>query len=115
MKLRHIFLVITIVCCFLIGACRQPESSSTISEPPAGSFTIESFVVADGSTVQQMRCASITPDFFRISRASPLLGRLFVPEDYQASKQGVVIISHRFWEQKFSLDPAVIGTKLRMN
>jgi len=115
MNLRHICLVITVICCFLMGACRKLGSTSTPPDPPATSFTVESFEIADGSTSQQLRCASVTPDFFRTSRTNPLLGRLFGPEEYQSNKQRVVVISYRFWEQKFSLNPAVIGTRLRMN
>ena len=115
MKLRHICLVITITCCFVMGACRRPGSSSTPPDPPPTSFTVESFEIADGSVSQQWRRASVTPDFFRTSGTNPLLGRLFGPEEYQSDKQRVVVISYRLWEQKFSLSPAVIGTGLRMN
>ncbi|QQS45196.1 MAG: ABC transporter permease [Acidobacteriota bacterium] len=112
---RQFFLFRTIVFCFLIGACRWSGSDPKVSDPPATSFTVASFEITGGAKNQKVQLASVTPDFFKISRTRPLLGRLFVPEDYRSNTHQVVIISHRFWEREFSMSRTIIGTQLTIN
>jgi putative ABC transport system permease protein len=51
-------------------------------------------------------------DFFSLLGAKPVLGRRFLPEDYQLDGERVVILSHRLWQRRFGVDPGVIGRTL---
>lgn len=44
-----------------------------------------------------------------------VLGRTLTPEDDQQSAEPVAVISHRYWQNRFSGDPAVIGKTVQVN
>ncbi|MBV9302663.1 MAG: ABC transporter permease [Acidobacteriaceae bacterium] len=50
----------------------------------------------------------VTPNFFSVLRVKPVLGRIFSKGEMQDRSQAVVI-SHSFWEERFSKDPKAIG------
>jgi len=106
--------LIMIMFCIQAGACRSSGATSSAPTPPAGSYTTGLFEVAYGTTVLKASGASVSPEFFPGVSARPLLGRLFLPEEYLAGKQGVVILSHRLWQQRLGGNPSVIGTVLQI-
>ena len=106
--------LIIIMFCIQAGACRSSGATSPAPTPPAGSYTTKSFEVAYGTTILQARGVSVSPEFFPGVSARPLLGRLFLPADYLAGKQGVVILSHGLWQQKLGGNLSVIGTVLQI-
>jgi putative ABC transport system permease protein len=70
---------------------------------------------------------TVTPGFFELVGAHPLLGRSFRQEDYAAAEaqarrqgeagrsSGVVILEHGFWQRRFGGDPAIIGRTLMLD
>ena len=60
--------------------------------------------VAAGDRSLQARVASVSPDFWEISGARPMIGRL--PD---SGEQNVVMLSHALFEQVFGGDPAFVG------
>src|SRR5262249_59005234 len=105
---------IMIMFCIQVGACRSSRATSSAPIPPAGSYTTGTFEVAYGTTILQASGVSVSPEFFPGVSARPLLGRLFLPEDYLAGKQRVVILSHRLWQQRLGGNPTVIGAVLQI-
>src|SRR5580658_589242 len=49
-------------------------------------------------SVQQVTCSA---DFFRVLKATPLLGRTFQPDDDAANAPNVAILTARFWRQHY--------------
>jgi hypothetical protein len=45
----------------------------------------------------------------------PVLGRTISVEDDQAAASPVAVITHRYWSQRFGLDPAVVGKTIDVN
>jgi putative ABC transport system permease protein len=56
--------------------------------------------------------ASGTQQFFDVLGIRPVLGRLFVPEEYKSLQDSSLIISWKFWQEQFGGDPHVIGRAL---
>src|ERR1043165_905774 len=54
----------------------------------------------------------VTADYFKVMRATPLLGRDFTPADDQPGAAAVTIISYGFWQQRFAGDPNIIGKQI---
>ena len=54
----------------------------------------------------------VTSDYFKVMRASPMLGRDFTPADDQPGAAAVTIISYGFWQQRFAGDPNIIGKQI---
>lgn len=58
----------------------------------------------------------VTANFFDVLEVRPLLGRTFFPdEDQQPGGNPVLVISERFWRQRFAGDPGVIGRAVEIN
>ena len=103
-----------IVGCILIAGCVQTREANAPS-PPATSYQVGSFDLQDSGSTQKVRGASVTSAFFQSAKEPPLLGRGFLPEEYSSGRQQVVMVSERFWQQRFGGDPRTIGTTMRLN
>lgn len=58
----------------------------------------------------------VSGNYFNILGAQPLSGRAILPSDDAAPGSGtVVVVSHRFWRQSLSADPAIIGKTININ
>jgi len=97
-------------CCLLIAACSQGDSRRDYPAPPAGSYRTESLPLTTGGTSNPVRVAFVTRAFFQAVREQPSLGRAFAAEEHQSgNREGVIILSHGLWQQRFGSDPALIG------
>src|SRR5262245_9523196 len=54
-------------------------------------------------------------NLFSVLGASAQIGRTFAPEENERGKDNVVILSHGFWQRRFSGDPDVVGKSLVLN
>jgi putative ABC transport system permease protein len=57
----------------------------------------------------------VSHDFFDLLGITPILGRTFVKADDEHGAEAVLILSHRYWRQKFGADPAIVGRLFEMN
>ncbi|WP_109484757.1 ABC transporter permease [Occallatibacter savannae] len=58
----------------------------------------------------------VSGNYFHVLDAQPLVGRTILPSDDAATGSGaVVVLSHRFWRQSLSEDPAIIGKTISIN
>ncbi len=57
----------------------------------------------------------VTPDFFKVTGLSPVLGRTFLPSEGQAGNDHVVILSDALWHVRFGADPNVVGRTININ
>jgi len=57
-------------------------------------------------SVQQVPCSA---NFFRVLKATPLLGRTFQPDDDAANAPNVAVLTTRFWRQHYDGRNDVIG------
>jgi len=52
---------------------------------------------------------------FKMLGVVPAMGRSFVPEEYRPGGDDVVIVSHRFWQEHFHSDPAVLNRTINVD
>jgi predicted permease len=58
----------------------------------------------------------VSGSYFPVLGVTPALGRVFDGRDEQApGANPVVVLSHRYWQERFRADPSVIGRALRVN
>jgi putative ABC transport system permease protein len=67
------------------------------------------------SEPERVAAPRATANFFRTLGVKVALGRDFNAEEEVAGKNNVVVLSHGFWQRKFSGDPAVIGRQLDLD
>ncbi|HVU34528.1 MAG TPA: ADOP family duplicated permease [Opitutaceae bacterium] len=85
---------------------------------PVGAFALFSFeqqaVARPGQPPELQSGLSVTSDFLRLLRIQPALGRDFLPDDDRRGQPAVVLLTNRFWRERFGADPAVLGQPLRI-
>lgn len=57
----------------------------------------------------------VTSSYFGVLGVQPALGRGFLPEDDLPGARPVVVISHAYWKNALSSDPAVLGRTITLN
>ena len=90
------------------------ESARTFASLAA--FTGNTANVSDeGKLPERYGGAFVTDNTFHIMRQRPILGRDFLPEDDRPGAQAVVLLGHGVWQNRYGLDPNVIGRTVRIN
>ena len=65
---------------------------------------------------ERVRVAAVTEDYFSVVGSEALLGRTFLPEDYNPPGPArVLIISFGLWQKRFGADGNIIGEKIYLN
>jgi putative ABC transport system permease protein len=59
--------------------------------------------------------AGVTPDFFRVFRVQPILGRDFAADDNKKGSAPVVIVSHGFWRDFLGASPDLSRAHLKID
>lgn len=58
---------------------------------------------------------TVSPEFFSILRATPLLGRTLLPEDGVQGHNQVVVLSYQFWRRQFGANPGAVGQQIEVD
>jgi hypothetical protein len=95
----------------VLTACQRPDPTP---QPPAGSFVIDSVMVARnaGSDTLLAR-ARVSEEFFPAVQMAPGLGRSFVNPDF-TSPTAVAMLSWELFRNVFGAQPEIIGTSVRI-
>jgi predicted permease len=57
----------------------------------------------------------VTPSYFRVLKAQPILGRAFTEDEAVQGKDRVAILTESLWDEMFARDPKVIGRDIRLS
>src|ERR1044072_2640655 len=71
-------------------------------------------VSADGQA-DVARGQAVSENYFSALGVQPALGRLLTDEDDKAGVAPVAVLSHRYWQKRFSGDPAIVGKQVNLN
>src|SRR5262245_54096409 len=74
-----------------------------------------SYTLTGRGEPEQLYSARVSADFFPALGVKPMLGRAFTAEEDRPGAAGVVVVSHRLWESRFSADPKLIGQTITLN
>jgi predicted permease len=58
---------------------------------------------------------AVSGDYYSALGLTPAIGRALTDEDDQAGAVPVCLISYRYWQSRFALDPSVIGKRVALN
>ena len=62
---------------------------------------------------EDLRGFSVTNGFFEVLGVRPVMGRPFLPEEYKAGNDGVLILLYDAWHARFGADPQILGRQLQ--
>ena len=69
----------------------------------------------DGTPVERVAGAQVSPSYFRLLGAHPALGRDFTDADEANGGTDVVILGDALWRSRFSADPKIVGRAISMD
>jgi putative ABC transport system permease protein len=59
--------------------------------------------------------ASVTPEFFRVLRVQPSMGRGFLADEDQPGRDHVVILSGKLWRSRFGANAQILGKTIKLD
>ncbi len=70
----------------------------------------------NAAQAEPAQAQAVSGNFFDVLGVAAALGRTLTPnDDLPGAPQAVVVLSHSFWQRRFALDPAAIGTTITLN
>jgi predicted permease len=74
------------------------------------------FPIMTGETeAERVPAIQVGDGFFNIMKGTPLLGRVFTPEEQQEGKDFVIVLGHGLWQRRFGSDPNIVGKNVYLN
>lgn len=64
---------------------------------------------------QPLRGLRVSPEFFSVLQASPMLGRTIAAGEDQPGREHVIVLSHGLWTAKFGADPSLVGRNVTLD
>jgi predicted permease len=77
-------------------------------------FQGQGLTIGERGSVERVLGYGITPSFFRLLEAKPVLGRIFTEEEGERGNERKVILSYGLWQQLYGGSPSVLGKDLRI-
>ena len=71
-------------------------------------------LITDNGNSEPMRGVDITASALRVTRVSPLRGRLLTDDDEAPGAPPVVLLSYGAWQKNFEGDPSIVGKKIQL-
>jgi predicted permease len=68
-----------------------------------------------GQQAEVISAQAVSGGYYTGLGVQSVLGRAITDEDDRTGAAPVVVLSHQFWQERFSADPAVIGQPLKLN
>ena len=78
-------------------------------------YRFRQFNLAAAGQAEAVVAGAVGSDFFEITRGTPLMGRVFLPEEDSPARGHVVILSEAFWKSHLGAAPDAIGRRLTLN
>ena len=105
------------------GIARFPVSPANFYDWKRDATSFESMAIhrfrdlrlTGGERAQALVASAVEPDFFRVVRAQPALGRIFSAEEDSPGRSRVVILSDRFWRAHFNAAADAVGRTLTLD
>ncbi len=89
-------------------------SAGSFEELGARLFFATSLVLEGDGPPESVLAQRATPSFLSALRPRPSAGRLFTEEEGELGGDGVALLTHDFWRERFDANPAVVGRSLRV-
>ena len=91
------------------------QSQCTTFENMAFFESPDKWPLSDVGEAAEVTGTRVSPEFFSVLGAAPLLGRTFASEEAKEGGPPVVILSQGIWKRMFESDPAIIGRTITLN
>jgi putative ABC transport system permease protein len=88
----------------------QSNSFEQLAAETGGSVT-----ATGGEQPELFPGARVSDDYFAMLGIKPMLGRVFLPDEFKSAAGPAIILSHRLWQRRFAADPGLVGQTLTLD
>lgn len=78
-------------------------------------YWTDDYTLTGAGEPESVAVTRVTPQFARVLRVEPLLGRWFDPGVVGTDAPRHAVLSHAMWTTRFGSDPDIVGTTIRLN
>ena len=71
--------------------------------------------MSGGTEAERIPAIQVGDGFFKVMKGTPLLGRVFTPEEQEDGKDFVIVLGHALWQRRFAGDPNIVGKSIPLN
>lgn len=72
-------------------------------------------IMSGDTEAERIPAIQVGDGFFKVMKGTPLLGRVFTPEEQEDGKDFVIVLSHALWQRRFGADPNIVGKSVSLN
>ncbi len=102
------------------GSSREGISAANLRDLAAASQSLSRIAAAEAHGLRleedgrafSLRSWLVSRGFFEALGVQPLLGRGFLPREFTAGAEKVVLLSHPTWRLRYGSDPGIVGREL---
>lgn len=76
---------------------------------------VSSATLTGGGDPEHIQRMEVSPEFFGILKSTSILGRWMDPSEAAPSTGDVAVLTEGLWRKRFSADPRVLGTTIRLS
>ena len=80
-----------------------------------GALRFLSVNVSGSEVPERLQGGAVTASYLSLLGTPPALGRTIRPDENQAGRERVVVLSHRLWARMFGSDPTILGRAIRLD
>jgi len=91
------------------------RSGTTVFSALAASQNRSLAMAGSGNEPERFTAAAVSWDLFPMLGVAPIIGTGFTPEMDRPGAEGVVLISHAVWRNRFASDPNIQGRAVQLN
>jgi predicted permease len=99
--------------------CSYPEftewRAQSHSFQQVAAFRHHSYNLAGGDRPERIVGLLVSEDLLNALQISPVKGRSFLPQEFHAGADHVVLLTDALWQRRFAGDPNLIGKTVRLN
>src|ERR1044071_448322 len=89
--------------------------NQTTSFEEVSTFTGWNPIMSGDSEAERVPAIPVGDGFFKVMGGTPLLGRVFVPEEQEEGKDFVIVLGYGLWQRRYNSDPTVVGKTVLLN
>ena len=78
-------------------------------------YTGARFILTGHGDPESLTSIPVSPNFFNVLGAQPMLGRTFASDEDQPGRSNVAILTYSFWQTRFGGDKDIIGKSMTLN
>ncbi len=78
-------------------------------------YSYHGFTVTGGDKPEQIDASAVSSGFFSTLGVQPMLGRALSPDENQVGHSHVVVLSYRFWQERFGSNPGIVGHDINLD